>query len=146
MPITLTIANQGAHTETLTVNVYANTALIATGTITLTGGKSKTLTFIWDTTGFAKGKYTISAYALPVPGETDLDDNSNTVGGAKVTIPGDVDGDNLVSVYDAIELLSRYSARIGDLQYDPICDIDNDGVIFLLDAVILLSHYGQKDQ
>jgi hypothetical protein len=144
--INATVQNQGDYTETFNITVYTNTTSIATQTITLTSGNSTTITFTWNTTGFAKDNYTILAYAWPVPGETDTTDN--TLGADKevcVTIPGDVDGDYYVFLYDAVKLLSRYGVRIGDLRYDPIYDIDDDGRIFLYDAVILLSHYGQKD-
>jgi len=49
--------------------------IIRTQTVTLESGASTTITFTWNTTGFAKGNYTISAYAWPVPGETDTEDN-----------------------------------------------------------------------
>jgi len=76
MNINVTVANQGDYTEIFNITVYANTTAIATQTITLTSGNSTTITFTWNTTGFAKGKYTISAYAWPVPGETDTEDNT----------------------------------------------------------------------
>ena len=143
--INVTATNQGDYTETFDVTVYANTTIIETKEVTLTNGVSTTLTFfIWNTTGLAKGNYTISAYAWPVPGETDLDDNTLTDGIVTVTIPGDVDADFDVDLYDAVNLLVRYGAKAGQPQYDPNCDIDGDGDIDLYDAVILLAHYGQK--
>jgi len=145
--INVTVANQGNYTETFNVTVYANITIVDTlfTNITLTNGNSTTITFTWNTTGFAKGNYTVWAYAWPVSGETDTVDNTCIDGIVTVTIPGDVDGDHWVFLYDAVKLLSRYGARIGDPQYDPVYDIDNDGHIFLYDAVILLAHYGQKD-
>jgi hypothetical protein len=62
-----------------------------------------------------------------------------------VTIPGDVDCDRDVDLYDAVKLLVRYGAKKGQPEYDPNCDIDGDGHIDLYDAVMLLTHYGQKD-
>jgi parallel beta-helix repeat protein len=118
---------------------------IQTQTITLESGTSTTLTFTWNTTGFAKGNYTIWAYATPVPGEIDTADNTFIGDIVTITIPGDMDGDFWVFLYDAVKLLSRYGAKIGNPQYDAVYDIDNDGRIFLYDAVILLAHYGQKD-
>jgi hypothetical protein len=41
-------------------------------------GSSATVAFIWNTTGFAAGNYTISAYAWPIPNETNVADNSIT--------------------------------------------------------------------
>jgi hypothetical protein len=118
--------------------------LRGTQTVTLESGASTTITFTWNTAGYAKGNYTISAYAWPVLGETDTEDNTLTDGIVTVTIPGDVDGDFWVFLYDAVKLLSRYGAKRGDPKYDPVYDIDEDGRIFLYDAVILLAHYGQR--
>ena len=144
-PINVTIANRGNYTETFNVTVYANTTSIASQIITLTSGNSTTLTFTWNTTGFARGNYTIWAFAEPVPGETDIENNvlySDVE--VCVTIPGDVDADFDVDLYDAVKLLVCYGAKEGGLDYNSVCDIDGDGDIDLYDAVILLTHYGEK--
>jgi len=143
--ISIKIINYGINTETFNVTIYANTSVIQSLTdIVLASRNSTTVTFTWNTTGFAIGNHTIWAYAWPVSGETYTTDNTCLDSIVTVTIPGDVDGDFDVDLYDAVKLLARYGARIGDPQYDPVYDIDNDGRIFLYDAVILLSHYGQK--
>jgi PKD repeat protein len=143
--INVTVENQGDYTETFNVTIYANASSIATKCVTLTSGNSTTLTFTWNTTGFVKGNYSISAVADTVPGETDISDNTLTDGWVVVTIPGDVDGDFDVDLYDAVKLLYSYGAKEGDPDYDPNLDINGNGQIFLFDAVILLTHYGQKD-
>ena len=68
----VTIANQGTVPNTsLKIAVYANTTLIYTQDIpSLTNGTATTLALRWNTTGWSKGNYTISAYAEPVLGET----------------------------------------------------------------------------
>jgi hypothetical protein len=90
--INVTAANQGDYTETFNVTAYANTTIIATllTNITLTSGNSTTITFTWNTTGFAKGNYTISAYATPVTGETDIINNNCTDGWVLITKVGDL--------------------------------------------------------
>jgi hypothetical protein len=118
---------------------------IQTQIVTVGSGCATTISFTWNTTGFAYGNYSISAYAPPLYGEIDTADN--TLGADKevcVSIPGDLEGDFDVDLYDAVKLLARYGAKKGQPQYDPVCDIDGDGDIDLYDAVILLTHYGQK--
>jgi hypothetical protein len=90
--IKVSVTNQGSYTETFSVTLYANTTSIATQTITLTSGNSTTITFTWNTSGFAKGNYTIWAYAWPVPGETHTEDNSLTDGWVTITTVGDFGG------------------------------------------------------
>lgn len=81
-----TVENQGEYTETFDVTFYATLKLwfppyqisipIQTLTVTnLAPGARKGLLLIWNTVGFVLGKYTIKAYAHPVPGETDTTDN-----------------------------------------------------------------------
>jgi len=80
--ITVKVSNQGDFAET-TVTVYAN--MTDTGNVTmirtfenviLDSRDSTTLTFMWNTSGFDLGNYTISAYATPVPGEMNVADNT----------------------------------------------------------------------
>ena len=149
-------ANEGNFTETFNVAAYADLNMTIVGdeitigiqSVTLTSQNSTTLTYTWNTTGVAKGNYTISAHAEPVPGEEEIDLPDNTLIADEcvcVAIPGDVDCDRDVDLYDAIKLLKRYGAKKGQPEYDPNCDIDCDGDIDLYDAIILLTHYGQKD-
>jgi hypothetical protein len=145
----VTVANLGTFTETFNVILFANDTFIILQTVSLTNGTSTTITFTWNTTGFAYGNYTISAYIEPVSGETNTEDNTCTGGIVTVTIPGDVDGDLEnghydVDLFDAVKLLACYGAKEGDSNFDPNCDIDNNGQVFLFDAVILLGRYGQK--
>ena len=99
--INVTIQNQGFLPETFNVTAYANTTIIETKTnITLTSGDSTTVTFTWNTTGFAKGNYTITAEATQLPGETDTLDNTLEDGWIIVTLVGDINADWKVDIED----------------------------------------------
>jgi len=75
--VSLTLANHGSFAENLNYTVYANSTVIKpTVIITLAEGGISTITFNWTTTNFAYGNYTLSAYAEPVPGETNTADNN----------------------------------------------------------------------
>jgi len=80
VPINVTVANEGNTFETVAVTAYYDAIALGPQIITdLAPGASKTITFMWDTTGAVKyHDYTISATVDPVPGETDTADNSKT--------------------------------------------------------------------
>jgi hypothetical protein len=145
MFIAARVKNYGTFNETFNTTVYVNTTIIQTQTATLISGKSARLSFLWDSTGFAKGNYTMSAYAWPVSGETDTADNTlKATVQIEITIPGDVDGNHVVNILDVVKMTSIYASKQGDPQFNSNCDIDNDGQITILDVIICTDRYGQK--
>ena len=141
----LSIFNYGNATEAFDVTVYANTTTIGTfANVTLASRSSTTLNISWNTTGFASGNYTISAYAWPVQGETYTADNTLVDGIACVVIPGDVNGDGTVNILDAIRLGNHFletPSSPGWNQGGNNADINGDGVVNILDAIILGNHF-----
>jgi parallel beta-helix repeat protein len=144
--INVTVANQGDYSETFNLTAYANTTIIQTKQVALTGGSFVAITFTWNTAGFAKGNYTISAYSWPVQGQTNTSNNTFMAPEViHVVMPGDAKVDRVISILDVVMVTSRYGAKRGDKNYDPNVDWNNDGKIDILDVVIVTSHYGQKD-
>jgi uncharacterized repeat protein (TIGR01451 family) len=82
--INVTVANEGYLTETFNLTIYANTTLIHTQNVTLIGRSNDTVSFLWNTTDFTIGNYTITAYVSPLPGEIDTNDNTLTFFPAQV--------------------------------------------------------------
>ena len=142
--INVTIANLGTFTETFRVTVYANTTSIWSQVLTLTSGNFTTVTFTWNTTGFTKGNYTVSAIADRVEGETATGDNtiSKIV---IVTIPGDLSGNFDVQLNDLVILAMAYSSEPGKPNWNAVADIDNNGIVGLSDLVIMARNYGKTD-
>ncbi len=144
--INVTVENQGIVPETFNVTTYYNSNVINyTTVLNLPPSEETTLTFTWNTTGVAKGNYTIKAHITPLPGETDTTDNTLTDGWVIVTIPGDVDGDFDVDLYDVVKICTVYGSEKGDPRYVPNRDINCDGKINIYDLVIACIHYGQED-
>ncbi len=85
--IEVEVANEGTHAETFDVTVYYDDQVIGTQTVTglLPSGARETLTFAWDTTGVAKGEYTIKANAS-LATEMFPDDNVLVDGTIKVSV------------------------------------------------------------
>jgi parallel beta-helix repeat protein len=142
--INVSIENQGGYAETFNVTAYANVTVIQTKTITLSSGNSTTITFTWNTTGFAYGNYTISAIADTVLGETDTTDNNSTDGWVTVTILGDVNGDFKCEGKDIAIIAKAYGSLIGQPAYVPNADINNDGKIDGKDIAVAAKYYGTR--
>jgi parallel beta-helix repeat protein len=144
LPVNVTVFNYGHFAETFNVTLFANETIIAAFTnITLTTRNSTTVTFTWNTTGFAKGNYTIKAIADTVPGETYTADNKFTGGVVTVTIPGDLDGNYAVQLVDLVTLAKAYGSKPGEPAWNPNADIDDNGVVDLTDLVTLAKNYGK---
>jgi len=125
--VTVTVENQGDFTETFGVTAYANTTAIGTKTVNnLLPGTQTVLTFVWDTTGFAKGNYTIKATADEVAFETETGDNTFVDGWVMVVIPGDLEGDGDVDLYDAVILNIGYGSKPGDPLWNQNADLVED--------------------
>ena len=143
LPLNMTAMNYGAYTETFNVTIYANDTFIEQQTVILTNGTSTALTFIWNTTGFARGNYTISAYASPVSGETDTNDNLLTDGWVFVAMPGDINADKIVNIIDIVRVALAFGAVPANPNWDPNADINGDKVINIVDIAIVALHFGE---
>ena len=123
--------------------------LPSTGTqrgVKLYSGSQTTLTLTWNTTGFAKGNYTIIANATTVSGETDITDNSYTDGTVRVNMAGDVAPEyGSVDIVDLVYVAIHFGAEKGQLEYEPNADINDDGIINIVDIVIVAIHFGETD-
>jgi len=145
MNVNVTVANQGDYTENFNVTLYANTTAIETKQVTLANGASTTVTSTWNTTGFVKGNYTVSAYAWSVPGETDTTDNTFVDGWIVITIVGDVNGDGVVDIFDCVTIALAYGSTPTDPNWSPNADITNDNLIDIFDLVIVALHFGETN-
>jgi hypothetical protein len=64
-------------------------------------------------------------------------------GSVQVTIPGDINGDFTVDIYDAIKLAAAYNSTALDPNWNPNADINGDGWVDIYDAIILAGHYNE---
>jgi parallel beta-helix repeat protein len=141
----VTVRNQGIYTETFDVTIYANTTIIRTNSITLASKGSTTVALAWNTSGFAYGNYTIWAYAGPVSGESETEDNNCTGGWIFVSIPGDIaEPYRLVDIFDVVAITGIYESELGDPGYKANSDIDGNGIIDIFDVVACTSHYEES--
>ncbi|MGD0977522.1 MAG: dockerin type I domain-containing protein [Candidatus Bathyarchaeia archaeon] len=143
MNINVTAANLGSVSEDFTLTVYANASVMNSQTISLASGNTTTVAFVRNTTGFAKGNYTIKAVAEDISREANTTNNTYTAGSVKVTIPGDLNGNGKVELLDLIRLGLSFGSHAGQPKWNPNADIDGNGIVDQSDANILAQHYGQ---
>jgi hypothetical protein len=143
--VNVTVENQGDFTETFSVTAYADASVIGTQVVSsLLVGERRMLAFVWNTVGLSYGNRTISATADTVPGEMDTADNTFTDGNVLVTIPGDVDGNYVVNIFDVVRITGSYGKKRGDQLYNPNADLDDNNVVNIFDIVICTGNYGKR--
>jgi len=155
--ILVSVKNQGTFTDSFDLALYGNATLIEITRVDLTVYNSTTITFTWNTTGFAKGNYTISAYAWPVSGETDMDDNLLSNGTVLVGVPCDVTGptpgvpDGVCNMRDIGYICNHFGTKPSSLNWDPNCDVTGptkgvpDGIVNMRDIGEACRNFGKKD-
>lgn len=147
--ITVTTENFGTSTETFNLTVYANTSFVASENVSLSSGNLTNVTFTWNTTGFEYGNYTLTAYATPVPGETDTANSNCTGGWVFVSLVGDVTGpngvpDGKVDIRDVHYIAMYYGTTPSSPNWNANADINNDGKVDIRDVHIAAENYGKS--
>ena len=149
--ITITIANQGGNIETFNVTTYANATVIATiASITLPIGNSLTQNIVWNTTGFAKGNYTITVEVSLAPGETNTANNSYTPPWVIIAIQCDITGitgwpDGRVDMKDLAIVARCFGSTPGASNWNPNADFNCDGTVNMRDIALVARRFGNID-
>jgi hypothetical protein len=140
--VNVTVQNLGYYAEDFNVTAFTNTTVIGTQTVySLPSETSTTITLTWNTTGFAKGNYTIWAYAWLASGEADTADNIHGDSWVKVTVPGDVTGEGLCDMQDISILVDKFLAEPGYPRWDVNCDVNDDGIIDMADISLAIDNF-----
>ena len=148
--INVAVENECFFSETVNVTVYADVVapfgdgiIIGEQTnIYLPVGETQCIQFQWDTTGLAKGNYTISAIASPVPDEIDTANNLCT---AVVTIAmvGDIVPDGTIDIFDLVAVATWFGSTVPPAPSNS--DIIEDKLIDIYDLVTVAIHYGETN-
>ena len=145
--ITVAVRKNGNLTESFNVTTYYDNTPICTLSVTGPHLQEQTnLLFAWNTTNVQYCNKTIKAEAEAVPDELDTSNNFYVIENAvKVKIPGDVNGDGRVDIYDIILIASIYACKEDDPCWNPQADLAEPyGIINIYDVITAASHYGEK--
>jgi len=143
MSIGVFVKDYGVFSETFNVTAYANTTLVGMQMVTLASAEEAELIFNSSTVNMTKGEYNVSASAGPVSGETDTSDNSRVDGLVIITIPGDLNGDRSLDIYDAIILAKAFNSSPGNSNWTPNADVNGDNVVDIYDALLMAKNFGK---
>lgn len=146
------VSNECDFNETFCVEVYANATMMGTQDVyDLLNGTFTTTTLTWNSTGFAYGNYTLSAWAR-FPGETNTVDNNYTDGTPiHVGVPGDVSSkvngtyDGIVNMRDIAYMVALFNTKPGSPSWNPNADVNDDGVCNMRDIAIALYYFNQHE-
>jgi len=145
LDIYVAVRNKGNVKEAFAISIYYNSNVAAGAIVTLSIGASTNTTITWDTTGVAKGTYTISANASIAPGETNTTDNTLVDGTVIVTIPGDVNGDRTVDIFDVVIVAAAFGSTPSDPNWDVRADLKPElGLIDIFDFMIVAANFGES--
>ena len=154
--LSVRILNYGMSSETFSVNCWANTTLAGAQSVTLAARNFTTVMVLWNTFGFAVGRYIINASAGPVLGETDIIDNNMTGLNVTVSIPGDLTGgtpnpwnfvpDGKCDGKDIAIVALCFGSAPGcppPYIWNANCDVNNDAKVDGKDIALVALHFGQ---
>jgi parallel beta-helix repeat protein len=143
--VNATLTNLGDYSTTVEVTSQANSSIFGDQTdMFIVNGASVLISFVWNTTDWSIGNYSVGVFTAPCDGEGNMSNNVQYYGKEVcVTIPGDVDADFDVDIYDVVEMCSCYGCEEGDPEYEVNCDIDCDGDIDIYDIVLMCGNYGE---
>jgi hypothetical protein len=145
--VNATLMNLGDFNTTTDVLVQANFTIFGNQTgLFIPTGTSVLVSFVWDTASWSIGNFTLEIVTTPCEAEGNLSNNILTFPiEVCVTIPGDMDGDFDVDIFDIVQLASRYGEILPPPIWPiPIEDIDGDGDIDIFDVVIASGNYGES--
>ncbi len=137
------ILNCGVYDENFLLAAYANASTVAAQELTLAKSNLIIVALTWNTSSFGYGNYTLNVRAEPVPNETNVADNILYCGTVYVGIPGDVNGDEAVDIYDAIVVANSFMSTSGSRKWNANANINNDNMVDIYDAIILAGNYGK---
>jgi len=150
--VKVVMKNYGVFSENVNTAVYANSTIIWLQIDYLTSGSSATLSLVWNTSSFAMGNFSISAYVEPVLDESDVADNQNVSKvPVHVGVPGDISGpiqgvyDGICNMRDINYLIQLFNTNPSSPNWKPNADVNNDAVCNMRDIQIAILNFNKYE-
>lgn len=121
---------------TITLSILVSQSATSKPAVELSSDGTYDFSFRFPFAGASIGNYTVYAssqyYFTQVKGNVSF----------TLFVMGDVNGDGIVDIYDAILLSNAYNSTPDKPNWNPRADFNNDNIVDIYDAIILASHYG----
>jgi hypothetical protein len=134
--------NYGNCLEVFDITIFANATPVISCEFAMGIGCEGSVGFYWNTSGWPRGAYIMSAYIEPLPEELDIADNLLSAG-VLVLHVGDVDDNGCVNMIDLYLVSLHFATKLGEPGYNTACDVNSDEAINMLDLYIVSLHYGK---
>jgi len=139
--VNVTVANTGTVSETFTVNLAANSTIVASRSATLTAGATNLVSLSWHAELLPRGNYTL--FASAVYGPSNLSNGAVTYGPFTIFFPGDLDRDCRVDIVDVATVAFAFGSAPSFPNWNPYADLNNDGTVNIVDVATAAFHFGQ---
>ncbi len=153
--VNLTVTNLGDYNETARVYGYYGYGTLTNFSymvVNLAPAASAGLQMTWKTLGVPaasspSSSYRCIIYVQPATGESIRRQYDNTVNAGNVTLlpsylPGDLDNNGRVNLYDAATLILAMNSHAGDPHWNPAADPNHDSKVNIYDLTIVGSAFG----
>jgi hypothetical protein len=149
----ISVGNNELIAESYNLSVYGNTTSLERLTdLNILGNETILVVYVWNTSGYAYGNYTVSAIAERLPGETHISDNNFTCAtSVHLGVAGDVSSsspgvyDGVVNMKDIAYLIALFNTRPSSIHWDPNSDVNNDGVCNMRDIAVAVANFNKHE-
>jgi parallel beta-helix repeat protein len=141
LDVSMKIINYGLNTETVNLTIRVNETAVYTETIALAPRNSSSVAYTWNTSGYARGNYSLTI-AADVPVDNDTSDNF-FVFGIRISKPGDLNGDDYVGIDDLFAAAASFGSEPGHPRWNPEADLNQDHYVGIDDIFKIASRFGQ---
>ena len=139
--VNVTVANTGTASENFTVNLAANSTIVASRSATLTAGATNLVSLSWHAELLPRGNYTL--FASAVYGPSNLSNGAVTYGPFTIFFPGDLDRDCRVDIVDVATVAFAFGSTPSSPNWNPYADLNNDGTVNIVDVATAAFQFGQ---
>jgi len=151
IPVKVTIKNTGNYSAgqfNVSLEAYWTTGTLQESLVELTvpsldAGENATLTFYWRPTHTRYYNLTATVDCDSEVDEDDEGDNSLSESNVPVSVIGDINGDGVVNIFDAVVISLAWDSDSGSGHWNLCADLNHDGHVDILDGVRIGLHWGE---